>query len=248
MNGRVQDPVTGRFISPDPSDALNPGVGFNRYAYALNNPLSLVDPNGFEVTTEELDRQEAAAEEARKEREIDDALEELERMDIEKNGAVSVHPEDWVPGWGVVKGIVKAVGRKLGKKLANEIDDAAEAAAKKLDNVGPYRTVGGHHVHAKAAFKESTEYNPRSGFSISRDFMKSKGWNHQDMTNAQRRGFKELKDSGRPNTMREHTRIAVDALEAGGALPSEARALVAESLHNMRAQGVRAPTNMPWGN
>ena len=38
MNGRVQDPVTGRFISPDPSDALNPGVGFNRYAYALNNP------------------------------------------------------------------------------------------------------------------------------------------------------------------------------------------------------------------
>jgi len=53
MNGRVQDPVTGRFISPDPSDALNPGVGFNRYAYALNNPLSLVDPNGFEVPYEE---------------------------------------------------------------------------------------------------------------------------------------------------------------------------------------------------
>ena len=47
MNGRVQDPVTGRFISPDPSDALNPGVGFNRYAYALNNPLSYTDPSGF---------------------------------------------------------------------------------------------------------------------------------------------------------------------------------------------------------
>jgi RHS repeat-associated protein len=59
MNGRVQDPVTGRFISPDPSDALNPGVGFNRYAYALNNPLSLVDPNGFEVDIHELDRIDA---------------------------------------------------------------------------------------------------------------------------------------------------------------------------------------------
>jgi len=46
MNGRVQDPVTGRFISPDPSDALNLGVGFNRYAYALNNPLSYTDPSG----------------------------------------------------------------------------------------------------------------------------------------------------------------------------------------------------------
>jgi RHS repeat-associated protein len=49
MNGRVQDPVLGRFISPDPSDALNPGVGFNRYAYALNNPLSFTDPSGFEI-------------------------------------------------------------------------------------------------------------------------------------------------------------------------------------------------------
>ena len=49
MNGRVQDPVLGRFISADPSDALNPAVGFNRYSYALNNPLSFTDPSGFSL-------------------------------------------------------------------------------------------------------------------------------------------------------------------------------------------------------
>jgi len=49
MNGRVYDPAIGRFMSPDPSDALDPGVGFNRYAYVRNNPISLTDPSGFAI-------------------------------------------------------------------------------------------------------------------------------------------------------------------------------------------------------
>jgi RHS repeat-associated protein len=48
MNGRVQDSVTGRFLSPDP---YVPDVGssqpYNRYTYVINNPLSFVDPSGF---------------------------------------------------------------------------------------------------------------------------------------------------------------------------------------------------------
>jgi RHS repeat-associated protein len=48
MNGRVQDSVTGRFLSPDPY-VTEPGStqGFNRYTYVRNNPLSYVDPSGF---------------------------------------------------------------------------------------------------------------------------------------------------------------------------------------------------------
>lgn len=47
MNGRMYDPVLGRFLSPDnyvqmPSSAQ----GFNRYSYCLNNPLKYVDPDG----------------------------------------------------------------------------------------------------------------------------------------------------------------------------------------------------------
>jgi hypothetical protein len=47
MNGRVYDPVIGRFLSADP--VLGGGSqGLNRYSYVLNNPLSRTDPSGFE--------------------------------------------------------------------------------------------------------------------------------------------------------------------------------------------------------
>lgn len=48
MNGRVYDPEIGRFLSADPliQAPFNP-QSLNRYAYVLNNPLSLTDPTGF---------------------------------------------------------------------------------------------------------------------------------------------------------------------------------------------------------
>jgi RHS repeat-associated protein len=50
MNGRVQDAITGTFLSPDPY-VTQPGntQGFNRYAYVHNNPLTFIDPSGFEL-------------------------------------------------------------------------------------------------------------------------------------------------------------------------------------------------------
>lgn len=47
MNGRLYDPILGRFFSPDnyvqmPDNSQN----FNRYSYCLNNPLKYTDPSG----------------------------------------------------------------------------------------------------------------------------------------------------------------------------------------------------------
>lgn len=47
MNGRLYDPVLGRFLSPDnyvqtPDFSQN----YNRYSYCLNNPLKYTDPSG----------------------------------------------------------------------------------------------------------------------------------------------------------------------------------------------------------
>jgi len=47
MNGRMYDPLLGRMLSPDnyvqaPGNSQN----FNRYSYALNNPLVYTDPSG----------------------------------------------------------------------------------------------------------------------------------------------------------------------------------------------------------
>src|SRR6185437_4493563 len=48
MNGRIQDAITGRFLSPDPT-IPDPGFtqSYNRYSYVNNNPLSFADPTGF---------------------------------------------------------------------------------------------------------------------------------------------------------------------------------------------------------
>lgn len=48
MDGRMYDPIVGRFLSPDPYvQAPDYTQGLNRYAYCMNNPLSLVDPSGY---------------------------------------------------------------------------------------------------------------------------------------------------------------------------------------------------------
>jgi RHS repeat-associated protein len=47
MQARYQSPVLGRMLSPDPVGAEeDPDRHFNRYAYAYNNPATLVDPDG----------------------------------------------------------------------------------------------------------------------------------------------------------------------------------------------------------
>lgn len=48
MNGRVYEPLVGRFLSADPmlQDPMN-GQSYNRYSYVMNNPTNLTDPTGF---------------------------------------------------------------------------------------------------------------------------------------------------------------------------------------------------------
>jgi RHS repeat-associated protein len=48
-NGRMYDPVIGRFLGVDPIIADgNNSQSFNSYTYALNNPLRLIDRDGFQ--------------------------------------------------------------------------------------------------------------------------------------------------------------------------------------------------------
>ena len=47
MNGRVYDPILGRFLSPDNYiQAPDYTQSLNRYSYCLNNPLKFTDPSG----------------------------------------------------------------------------------------------------------------------------------------------------------------------------------------------------------
>jgi RHS repeat-associated protein len=48
MNGRVEDAISGTFLSPDPTiTSPYDTQDYNRYAYVADNPLSIEDPSGF---------------------------------------------------------------------------------------------------------------------------------------------------------------------------------------------------------
>ncbi|MEZ5017574.1 MAG: FG-GAP-like repeat-containing protein [Flavipsychrobacter sp.] len=52
MNGRLYDPLIGRMFSPDPVIVDNTNTqDYNKYAYARNNPLKYIDPDGNVVFT-----------------------------------------------------------------------------------------------------------------------------------------------------------------------------------------------------
>ena len=46
LHARYYDPNLGRFLTADTWDPMLPGVDFNRYAYAGNDPINMSDPGG----------------------------------------------------------------------------------------------------------------------------------------------------------------------------------------------------------
>ncbi len=51
MNGRVYDPLLGKFLSADPRVQFEKDVrSYNRYSYVSNNPLRYTDPTGYDMT------------------------------------------------------------------------------------------------------------------------------------------------------------------------------------------------------
>jgi RHS repeat-associated protein len=49
MNGRVYDPLTAMFFSPDPFiQSAGDWKNYNRYSYCLNNPTRYTDPSGYQ--------------------------------------------------------------------------------------------------------------------------------------------------------------------------------------------------------
>lgn len=85
LPGIVTSPAHAVFISPDTIDPTLPGVGTNRYAYSLNDPVNLSDPNGHQAIGA-LDSQDKRDEENRRTAEFFDKQAQ-DRLDLG-------HPKD----------------------------------------------------------------------------------------------------------------------------------------------------------
>lgn len=61
MNGRIYDPLIGRFMSADPTVQIPYNLkSSNRYSYVWNNPLKLFDPTGYSVDGPDTDAENDA--------------------------------------------------------------------------------------------------------------------------------------------------------------------------------------------
>jgi len=61
MNGRVYDPLTAMFFSPDPFiQAPDNWLNYNRYGYCMNNPTKYTDPSGYQWDVLDMPREDVA--------------------------------------------------------------------------------------------------------------------------------------------------------------------------------------------
>ena len=136
----------------------------------------------------------------------------------------------------------KSVGNRSRRSVVVETKGGEEAVLTEYLRPG-----GGHHIHMKSAYKSHPSYDLNKALCLSKEEMTRLGLDHVEMTKVQRKLYTELARSGKELTREESNRIAVEALIAGGASRQLARDMVASATWDLKLQGVRAPTDMPWG-
>ena len=118
---------------------------------------------------------------------------------------------------------------------------------KSSEEIGAYKDVGGHHPLQQAAFRDHPNYSAADALAVSEKYLSKFGDRvHVKITKQQRILQKELAESGRPNTMKEQIRIALQSMIKAGIPEGEARNITARAFWDLRAQNVMQPTNILW--
>jgi RHS repeat-associated protein len=114
MHARSTNPITGRFLSVDPlahaKESQRRPQLWNRYAYALNNPLLLVDWNGKCPQCEAIELGEQA---------IEAAPEILKEAEVSIQEAEGLAEKFLLPALQRGLELHKELGARLGNALAN---------------------------------------------------------------------------------------------------------------------------------
>ncbi|MBS0262750.1 MAG: hypothetical protein JSS02_12420, partial [Planctomycetes bacterium] len=113
-----------------------------------------------------------------------------------------------------------------------------------------YSADGGHHIFSKRAFEGVPNYDKDAALCIGNQELERLTLKHlgsDSLSTTQQRLFRELKDSGRANTMTEHIRIAKETLIEHGVGIEEAEQIVKKALNQLEAWNIVAPIHLPWG-
>jgi hypothetical protein len=242
-----------RFLSPDTWDPYLAGVDINRYAYSGNDPINGSDPTGHvpgicggcgwmdPADVNPIDMVHASLSIGGFAPIVGAAF------DLVDAGVYAVQGDYTNAAISAVAAIPAAGDAIKAGAIAKTL--ARSTLIEKPIGTGAYRLVGGHHVFSKAGFKGVGQYSSEEAFAISEAFMDAHGLRHSIVTGFQRSAYEKLAKDGIKPTLKDHTRIAVEALVRAGMSPAEARKLVTLGLRDLREQGVRAAseTNHPWG-
>jgi len=146
---------------------------------------------------------------------------------------------------GITYGTLGA-GKGIGKNLPRARTLGRFLELKDTPGVGEYGIFKGHHLHAKKAFEGIVDENRMVSFS--QKFLDANKLSRPRVTGFQNAAYSALKKAGITPTLRDHTRIAVEALVKAGYDPVKARQAVAISLRRLRDLGVKnyTGTKHPW--
>ncbi len=181
---RIWSPKLGTFLSVDEFDFHDPTSTL--WAWPNQNPITFSDPSGRDGTTNNpvQDLVDSGF--------LPPGLTLFGKGTRMRATGIAMMANDATVEQGmatmncgnaVIAGGIGVVGTD-----AAVIAGAAELAASIAKAaVGPYRAVGGHHIHAKAAFRGSTTYSAKAGIAISQKAMIEAGIDHVAVTAAQQR-------------------------------------------------------------
>jgi len=98
MNGRIYDPLLGRFLSADPVVQF-PGSlqSYNRYSYVMNNPLTLTDPTGYECMLDRLATSIAASYSISALERLNNNSVDNKKVEVDKNKPANTKSNDKTP-------------------------------------------------------------------------------------------------------------------------------------------------------
>ncbi len=131
MNGRVYDPILGRFLTPDPLvQAPTLSQSWNRYSYVWNNPLRNADPSGYKTSSTTSTEYAQEVQRNGKQADVDQVI-ELPNATIKlyKNGDVGVIVKKGSENQGTKTDSVGEIGSKTKSWLKSGIAGKASGSA-----------------------------------------------------------------------------------------------------------------------